>query len=138
MWYAFRHFPLSRVHPHALRAALAGEAAGAQGQFWKMHDTLFTHQDALDDGDLVGYAQDLGLDVRRFISDMRSGRHLPKVRSDCRSGVGSGVNGTPAFFIDERRFDGNWADGSLMATVRSLVESRAARSAAGRIETPHY
>jgi protein-disulfide isomerase len=122
--FVFRHFPYSRAHPHALPAALAAEAASAQGRFWPMHDMLFENRDALQDEDLVGYAQDLGLDVRRFIADVQSGRHLPKVRGDFRSGLRSGVNGTPTFFIDARRFEGAWADGSLTRTLATLVRER--------------
>jgi protein-disulfide isomerase len=124
--FVFRHFPLSRVHPHALSAALAAEAAGAQGQFWPMHDTLFENQDALADDDLAGYAENLGLDVRRFIADFERGTYLPKVRGDFRSGVRSDVNGTPTFFIDGHRYDGSWIDGSLTRTLAELVRERAA------------
>jgi protein-disulfide isomerase len=132
--FVFRHFPFSRVHPHALSAALAAEAAGAQGRFWPMHDTLFENQGALEDDDLVGYAEDLGLDLARFIVDMRGGRHLPKVRADFKSAVRSGANGTPTFFIDGQRFEGNWADGGLTRTLATLVRERAEGLEAPRAE----
>ena len=123
--FAFRHFPLAQAHPHALTAALAAEAAGAQGQFWLMHDVLYANQDALEHDDLIGYAEDLALDVDRFVADVERGTYLQKVRGDFRAGVRSGVNGTPTFFIDGKRFDGNWADGSLTLTLAGLVRERA-------------
>jgi protein-disulfide isomerase len=134
--FAFRHFPIARAHPHALPAALAAEAAGAQGQFWPMHDTLFENQNALEDDDLVGYAGDLGLDVDRFIADIESGTHLQKVRSDFRSGIRSGVNGTPTFLVDGQRFDGSWADGSLTRTLAALVRARSLGPSGERGESP--
>jgi protein-disulfide isomerase len=102
----YRHFPLTRVHPHAQLAAEAAEAAGAQGRFWPMHDMLFEHQDALDERSLLAYAAALGLDVNRFAGDLSSGAHVPRVREDFASGVRSGVNGTPTFFINGWRHDG--------------------------------
>src|SRR4051794_22296342 len=95
--FVFRHFPLSNVHPHAWNAAEAAEAAGAQGAFWEMHDTLFTHQDALDEPYLVRYAGALGLDVARFAMELEEGIHARRVHEDFRSGILSGVNGTPTF-----------------------------------------
>jgi len=136
--FAFRHFPIRQAHPHALPAALAAEAAGAQGQFWPMHDTLFENQHALEDDDLVGYANDLGLDVNRFIADIESGTHLQKVRADFRSGVRSGVNGTPTFFIDGQRFDGSWADGGLTLTLSTLVRARSLGPSDERAEAPRH
>jgi protein-disulfide isomerase len=124
--FVYRHFPLSQAHPHAVSAALAAEAAGAQGQFWPMHDTLFENQDALEQEDLIRYAEDLDLDVDRFLSDLARGTHLSQVRSDFRGGIRSGVSGTPTFFIDGERFDGTLADGGLARTLAALVRSRAA------------
>ncbi len=82
------------------------EAAGAQGRFWEMHDTLFTHQDALDDAHLLVYAAALGLDVARAAQELREHVWAGRVREDFRSGVRSGVNGTPTFFINGVRHDG--------------------------------
>ena len=72
MRFAFRHFPLTAIHPHALAAAAAAEAAAVQGRFWDMHELLFHRQKALDDGDLLGYAAQLGLDVAAFDRDRAS------------------------------------------------------------------
>jgi protein-disulfide isomerase len=126
--FVYRHFPLSNVHPHAERAAQAAEAAGVQRRFWAMHDMLFEHQHALDDDSLLTYAEALGLDVARFGQELVSGVHAPRVREDFLSGVRSGVNGTPTFFIDEVRYDGPHDAASLLAAVGEAA--RAARHAA--------
>jgi protein-disulfide isomerase len=108
--FVFRHFPLKEIHPHAPHAAEATESAGAQGKFWEMHDIIFEHQHAMEDGDLLRYAKSLGLDAERVAQDLAAGTYEKKVREDFRSGVRSGVNGTPTFFVNGHRFDGVWAD----------------------------
>lgn len=105
----WRQFPLAESHPHAVHAAEASEAAGAQRKFWEMHDLLFEHQDALEDKDLIAYGESLGLDVARYGLELKSGTYREKVRNDFRTGVRSGVNGTPTFFINGTRFDGDWS-----------------------------
>jgi protein-disulfide isomerase len=119
--FAFRHFPLTRIHPHAQRAAEAAQAAGAQGKFWQMHDLLYENQAALEDQDLILYAVALGLDVGRFQSELIGGLHLPRVREDFLSGVRSGVNGTPTFFINGVRHDGSHDLASLESAVRAAL-----------------
>ena len=116
--FAFRNFPLRESHPHAEHAAEAAEAAGAQGKFWEMHDRLFERQFALDDEYLVEYATDLGLDAQRFAKELAEGAYAPRVREDFRSGVLSGVNGTPTFFIDGVRYDGSWELEPLLAALK--------------------
>jgi protein-disulfide isomerase len=108
MRFVFRHFPLTEIHPRALPAAEAAEAAGRQGRFWEMHDLLYENQPALDDPDLLRYAQHLGLDLPRFVSEVAEHVHEPRIREDFMSGVRSGVNGTPTFFINGIRHDGPW------------------------------
>ena len=103
--FVFRNFPLSTMHPHAEHAAEAAEAAGAQAKFWEMHDALYGNQEALDDGDLVEYAAAVGLDQTRFTGEMAKHTHAARVREDFMSGVRSGVNGTPTFFINGVRYD---------------------------------
>jgi protein-disulfide isomerase len=115
--YGYRHFPLTRVHPHALMAAHAAEAAAAQGAFWAMHGVLFDNQNALELPELLVYARDLDLDVDRFAEEIGSGVHAAKVKEDFRSGVRSGVNGTPSFFLDGVRFDGPWDHDQLAAAI---------------------
>ena len=123
--FAFRHFPLTTEHPHSERAAEAAEAAGAQGSFWKMHETLFQNQQALEDEDLVRYASSLGLDEVRLIREVESGAYATRVRDDFKSGVRAGVNGTPTFFVNGQRYDG----------ARGLEEMLAALTAeAGYLE----
>jgi protein-disulfide isomerase len=101
----FRNFPLTQIHPHALDAALAAEAAGLQDQFWEMHDMLFEHQDALDMDHIAAYASVLELDIEKFMDDMEADATMRRVREDFTSGVRSGVNGTPTFFVNGRRHD---------------------------------
>ena len=108
--FVYRHFPLAEAHPHARLAAEAAEAADTQLKFWDMHDLLFEHQDALEARDFVDYADTLALDLGRFSHELSSHVHAPKVRADFRGGVRSGVNGTPTFFINGARFDGDWSD----------------------------
>ena len=120
--YVYRHFPLTTVHPHAATAAEAAEAAGAQGKFWPMHDCLFENQDALGDRQLIGYAAMLGLNVRRFTQELTEHRHADRVRQDFLSGVRSGVNGTPTFFLNGSRHDGAWDVDSLLAAIQDAID----------------
>jgi protein-disulfide isomerase len=115
--FAFRHFPLTSVHPHAALAAEAAEAAGAQQRFWEMHDLLYENQDALDLDELVGYAKLAGLDVERFVHDLRVHRFRDRVRDDLRSGALSGAGGTPTFFINDVRHDGGADFDSLWRAI---------------------
>jgi protein-disulfide isomerase len=108
--FVFRNFPLAEAHPHARKAAQAAEAAAAQGKFWEMHDMIFEHQDALEDEDLIADARSLGLDAERVARELEAGTHAKRVRDDFRSGVRSGVNGTPTFFVNGDRYEGSWAN----------------------------
>ncbi len=119
--FVFRNFPLRESHPHAQHAAEAAEAAGAQGKFWEMHDLLFERQFALEDESLIEYAGDLGLDVPRFREDLAEGAYAPRVREDFRSGVMSGVNGTPTFFVNGARHDDAWDVEPLLAALERAV-----------------
>jgi protein-disulfide isomerase len=119
--FAFRHFPLTQVHPHAGIAAEAAEAAGAQGRFWEMHDLLFEHQDRLTPPDLLRYAGALGLDLDRFAAELESHVHAPRVREDFLSGIRSGVNGTPTFFINDVRYNGSFELPALLGAVRAAA-----------------
>jgi protein-disulfide isomerase len=120
---AFRHFPLADVHPHAERAAEAAEAAGAQNRFWEMHDLLFENQDALDNDNLVEYARTIGLNISRFVRELEAGTHLARVREDFVSGVKSGVGGTPTFFINGLRHEGEYDPDTL---IDALTQTAAA------------
>jgi protein-disulfide isomerase len=115
--FVFRNFPLNESHPHAEAAAETAEAAASEGKFWEMHDTLFENQHALEFENLVVYATSLGLDVKRVASELERRVHLSRVKEDFASGVRSGVNGTPTFFINGARFDGAWDQAGLIAAL---------------------
>jgi Na+/H+ antiporter NhaA len=115
--YVWRHLPLNDVHPHAQLAAEASEAAAAQDKFWEMNDLLLTHQDALEFGDLVGYARELGLDVDRFAEELRRREYAARVAEDVASADESGVSGTPTFFINGRRHYGVYDIDTLTEAV---------------------
>jgi protein-disulfide isomerase len=118
MRFAFRHFPLTGIHPHALAAAAAAEAAARQGRFWDMHELLFRRQKALEDGDLLGYAAQLGLDVAAFDGDRASIAVADRIRRDVDSGLASGqVVGTPTLFIDGVVHRGGYDPPALLAAL---------------------
>ena len=121
--FAYRHFPLTQVHPHAQLAAEAAEAAGAQGKFWDMHNMLYTHQEGLGPGDLMVYANAIGLDMQRFRRDLETHAHLDRVQEDFMSGVRSGVNGTPTFFINGLRYNGPRDFATMLAVINEVVEA---------------
>jgi len=125
--FVFRNFPLSTLHPHAAHAAEAAEAAGAQGKFWEMHDHLYEHQRQLDDTHLLEYATRLKLDIGRFEQDMASHAFGGRVREDFLSGVRSGVNGTPTFFINGVRHDDSW---DLRTLLRAIERAEGAQGGA--------
>jgi protein-disulfide isomerase len=116
--FAFRHFPLTRIHPHALAAAAAAEAAALQGRFWDMHELLFHRQKALEDDDLRGYAARLGLDVAAFDRDRASTAVADRIRRDVDGGLASGqVVDTPTLFIDGVVHRGGYDPPALLAAL---------------------
>jgi protein-disulfide isomerase len=119
--FVFRNFPLVESHPQAFAAALASEAAARQNAFWEMHDMLFEHQDRLDPSSLVQYAKHLRLDTEPFIRDLQDKPLADKVEADFESGIRSGVNGTPTFFINGQRYDGNGDEVHLLAHLKGVV-----------------
>jgi protein-disulfide isomerase len=125
--FAYRHFPLTRLHPHAQSAAEMAEAAGARGKFWPMHNLLFQNQHALDDEDLVSYAARLGIDPKWAASTLVSHIFAERVREDFMSGVRSGVNGTPTFFINGVRHDGPWDEPTLLEALQVAALATARR-----------
>lgn len=104
--FVYRQFPLTEIHPLALIAAEASEAAGDQGRFWDMHDMLFQNQPNFQPVELVAYASQLGLDIDAFTEDVMSLRDRDRIREDFMGGVRSGVNGTPSLFINGELFHG--------------------------------
>jgi protein-disulfide isomerase len=121
--FVFRNFPLTQSHPHAEHAAEAAEAAAGQEKFWQMHDSLFEHQQALDDAHLLQYAVALQLDTDRFVREMTEHVHANRVREDFLSGVRSGVNGTPTFFINGVRHDASYELETLLAAIEAVMPS---------------
>jgi protein-disulfide isomerase len=115
--FIFRHFPQTQIHPHAQHAAEASEAAAAQGQFWQMHDMLFTHSQALGNGYLVEYANNLGLDISRFLHDLSQQVHVDRINKDIESGLQSGVTTAPALFINGIRYRDRPNMEQLMAAI---------------------
>ena len=135
--FVFRNFPLTQSHPHALGAAQAAESVAASAgsdAFWRMHHAIFEHQhdsrDALDAAHLVGYARDSGADSVQVKRDLVNGTFEAKVKADFISGIRSGVNGTPTFFINGRRFEGDWTDRSAFAAALDEA-ARAGSTAVG-------
>jgi protein-disulfide isomerase len=113
----FRHFPQTQVHPDAQRAAEVAEAAAAQGQFWLMHDTLFVHQQKLENGYLIEYANDLGLDIPQFLKDLSKHVYVDRIHEDIKGGMQSGVTAAPALFINNIRYVGRWTMTELMTAI---------------------
>jgi protein-disulfide isomerase len=119
--FVYRHFPLEKVHPHALHAALAAESAAVQGKFWPMHDMLFENQAHLELPALRRYAERLELDMARFDADMADQRYLQRVRQHIESGVASGVRGTPGFFVNGRIEDVSFGMQRLFEAVEAIL-----------------
>jgi protein-disulfide isomerase len=119
--FAYRHFPLVEIHPHALGAAAAAEAAALQDRFWDMHELLFHRQKALEDDDLGRYAGELGLDVLRFDRDRTGDGVLGRIRRDVESGIASGeVRGTPTLFMDGVVHAGSYDAATLMEALSRM------------------
>lgn len=115
--FVFRNFPITGAHPFAMVAAEAAEAAALQGKFWEMHDQLFENQTQLDPAILPSWAAEVGLDLEKFGAAIRLGELRQRIKEDRRSGIASGVNGTPSFFINGTRFDGPPVYDSLVAAM---------------------
>jgi protein-disulfide isomerase len=122
--FVFRSFPLAQVHPHAVAAAEAAEAAGAQGQFWQMHDVLYEHQTALGLTHLRAYANRLKLDEPRFARDLEGHAFRARVEDDFRGGVRSGVNGTPTLFVNGTRYDGALELEAVLASLQTAARRK--------------
>jgi protein-disulfide isomerase len=117
----YRHFPLEEVHRHALLAAEAAEAAGSQGKFWEMHDLLFANQSHLQLPHLRGYAERLGLDLPRYLTDLRDHVHVQRVRQHLESGRASGVRATPGFFLNGNICDVSFGLDALEKAVEAAL-----------------
>lgn len=116
--FIFRNFPLSELHEFAMAAAIAAEAAGKQHKFWEMHDIIYERQDQLSNEALVDFAQELGLDMEVFSRDCGDEAVTSKVDADFESGVRSGVNGTPSFFINGHQHNADFDFETLAAAIQ--------------------
>ena len=121
--FVFRNFPITTSHPHAEQAAETAEAAATQGRFWQMHDLLYENQKRLRDPDLRDYAERLSLDVERFDKELAEHVHAARVREDFMSGVRSGVNGTPTFYINGTRHDDSYDVETMVAALERAAAS---------------
>jgi protein-disulfide isomerase len=132
--YAYRHFPISTMHPLAKPAAEAAEFAGAHGLFWEMHSGIFANGHQLSGAALFALAEQLGLDTAELRSALDQGTYAPKVEADFLGGIRSGVNGTPCFFVNGERHDGGYDAMSLSAAIEAAsprVQSDVVRVPAG-------
>jgi protein-disulfide isomerase len=119
--FAFRHFPLSNVHEYAFPAAIAAEAAGKQGKFWEMHDMIFERQSLLQGNAFLEFAKEVGLNIPAFKMDLQDPMLGEKVEADFESGVRSGVNGTPSFFVNGDKYHGPFDYASLASAVEEKM-----------------
>ena len=116
--FAYRHFPLTQIHPHALAAAATAEAAARQGRFWEMHELLFHRQKALEDDDLRAYATEIGLDVARFDRDRADDEVVARIERDVASGEATGlVRGTPTLFVDGILYQGGYEPSAFIEAL---------------------
>jgi protein-disulfide isomerase len=108
--FVYRNFPLTEIHPYAMAAAMAAEAAGMQHKYWEMHDRILEYQDQLSDALFNQLAHSLNLSMHKFNEDIQNEELQKKITSDYESGINSGVNGTPTFFVNGQKFDGGADD----------------------------
>jgi diadenylate cyclase len=131
--FVFRHFPLDSAHPRARRAAQAAEAAASQGRFWEMHDLLYERQGELGEEDLMRYAAELGLDLRRFEEDLANDHHAWRIEEDRLGGDRAGVRGTPTLFVNGVRYAGPMDLEGLLAAVEETTSSSSASLSEGSV-----
>ena len=117
--FVFRNFPITSIHPQAFVAAEAAEAAAGQGKFWQMHDKLYENQFDLSAESIAIYAEQVGLDMERFVRDVNDQTYAKRIRHDFQAGVMSGVNGTPSLFINGERYDGDRDARSIVAALKA-------------------
>lgn len=117
--FVFRNFPLTQAHPYALITVEAAEAAALQDKFWEMHDLLFERQDVFEPDVIPLWAQEIGLNLEKFGNDIKQGTIQERIKKDRQSGIRSGVNGTPTFFINGTRYDGSPDYASMLSALES-------------------
>jgi len=121
--FVFRNFPLTQAHPYAMVAAEAAEAASLQGKFWEMHDFIYEHQEDLEPDVLPAWAKRVGLDLEVFGTAITQGDMTKRIKEHRMSGIRSGVNGTPCFFINGARYDGTADYDPLRAALEEQINS---------------
>ncbi|MEJ0105180.1 MAG: thioredoxin domain-containing protein [Bacteroidota bacterium] len=117
--FVFRNFPLAEIHPQAVRAAIASEAAALQGKYWEMHDIIFENQDYLSEDAFLQFAEELELNVHQFNKDMAKKTLLEKTEADFESGIRSGVNATPTFFINGEKYNKGWEGDRILQFMKA-------------------
>jgi protein-disulfide isomerase len=122
IYFVYRNFPLNDIHPHAQHAAEAAEAAATQDKFWQMHDYLFEHQKALGDHHLLEYAQKVGLNIDRFKKEMSGHIYASLINKSLKSGIDSGVEGTPTFFVNGERYEDSWDLDTLSSFLKKSLD----------------
>jgi len=118
----FRNMPLTNVHPQAELAAETAEAVGLQGKFWPMHDVLFENQRDLSGPAILRYVEDVGADLSQVANALNDGVVQKRVKDDVESGIRSGVNGTPTFFVNGERYDGSWDYDTFHAYLEEMLD----------------
>ncbi|AEV98614.1 disulfide bond formation protein DsbA [Niastella koreensis] len=122
--FVFRNFPLSNLHELAIPAAKTAEAAGRQNKFWQMHDMIYEHQTQLSQFALLKFAEELKLNIIELKRDLADKSLLEKIESDFESGMRSGVNGTPSFFINGYKYNGGYDFTSLYSALEKNYISK--------------
>jgi len=129
--FVFRNFPLTEIHPRAEFGAEMAEAAAAQGKFWEMHDYLYEHQAQLSNPPyFLEYAEKLGLDAKRIAGEIANHQYLPRIQEDFSTGVRSGVNGTPTFFVNDLRHNGDYQFETFVAAIDRILKPPVSRRSA--------
>jgi protein-disulfide isomerase len=117
--FVFRNFPLAKIHPEATIAAISTEAAALQGKYWQMHDIVFENQDSLEPESLFEYARELGMNMEKFGKDITDPALAEKVESDFESGIRSGVNATPTFYINGEKYNDGWESDRMLVYIKA-------------------
>lgn len=120
--FVFRNFPLSKVHPNAVAAAIATEAADLQDKFWEMHDIIFENQKTLDHESIFRFAKTIGLDSERFKKDIQQKELADKVEQDFETGIRSGVNKTPTLFVNGKKYDDIWDENKFLEYLKGQLK----------------
>ena len=121
--FVFRNFPLSKIHPFAFAAAVAAEAAGLQDKFWEMHDTIFENQKVLSIESLIDFAETIDLNLGAFKRDIQKHTLSEKVDLDFESGLRSGVNKIPSFYINGSKYEGEWEKDELFQHLKHTANA---------------